>query len=118
LSIDTLKADRQVYSERLAAEVMSGGDVKASPRQPEKRPQELKAQEGIEWLAGLNPLLAATIAARIKALKAERAELALEGQPTRRRSSVTTGGYDPSMRWAGRVAGKPPEERIPDVVVG
>jgi hypothetical protein len=60
LSIDTLKADRQVYSERLAAEVMSGGDVKASPRQPEKRPQELKAQEGIEWLAGLNPLLAAT----------------------------------------------------------
>jgi hypothetical protein len=39
---------------------MSGGDVKASPRQPEKSPQELKAQEGIEWLAGLNRLLAAT----------------------------------------------------------
>jgi hypothetical protein len=34
--------------------------VKASPRQPEKSPQELKAQEGIEWLEGLNRLLAAT----------------------------------------------------------
>jgi len=34
--------------------------VKASPRCPETSPQELKAQEGIEWLAGLNPLLAAT----------------------------------------------------------
>jgi hypothetical protein len=60
LSIDTLKAGRQEHSERLAEKVTSGGDVKASPRQPEKRPQELKAQEGIEWLAGLNPLLAAT----------------------------------------------------------
>jgi hypothetical protein len=60
LSIDTLKAGRQVDSECLAVEVMSGGDVKASPRHPEKRPQELKAQEGIEWLAGLTPLLAAT----------------------------------------------------------
>jgi len=49
-----------VDSEHLAAEVMSGGDVKASPRCTEKSPQELKAQEGIEWLAGLNPLLAAT----------------------------------------------------------
>jgi hypothetical protein len=39
---------------------MSGGGVRASPRYPEKDPQELKAQEGIEWLAGLNPLLAAT----------------------------------------------------------
>jgi len=34
--------------------------VKAIPRCPEKSPKELKAQEGIEWLAGLNPLLAAT----------------------------------------------------------
>jgi len=33
--------------------------VKAIPRCPEKSPKELKAQEGIEWLAGLNPLLAA-----------------------------------------------------------
>ena len=47
-------------SEHLAVEVMSGGDVKASSRCTEKSPQELKAQEGIEWLAGLNPLLAAT----------------------------------------------------------
>ena len=39
---------------------MSGGGVKASPRHPEKSPQELKAQEGIEWLAGLTHLLAAT----------------------------------------------------------
>jgi hypothetical protein len=39
---------------------MSGGDVKASPRHPEKRPQELKAQEGIEWLAGLIRLQATT----------------------------------------------------------
>jgi hypothetical protein len=34
--------------------------VKASPRQPEKSPQELKAQEGIERWTGLNPLLIAT----------------------------------------------------------
>lgn len=47
-------------SEHLTVEVTSGGDVKASSRCPEKSPQELKAQEGIEWLAGLNPLLAAT----------------------------------------------------------
>ena len=39
--------------------VKSGGVVKAIPRCPEKSPRELKAQEGIEWLAGLNPLLAA-----------------------------------------------------------
>jgi hypothetical protein len=39
---------------------MSGGGVKASPRYLEKSPRELKAQEGIEWLAGLNRLLAAT----------------------------------------------------------
>jgi hypothetical protein len=35
---------------------MSGGDVKAPPRQPDRSPQELKAQEGIEWTAGLNRL--------------------------------------------------------------
>jgi hypothetical protein len=58
--IDTLEASRRVDSECEAVKGMSGGDVKASPRQPEKSPQELKAQEGIEWLAGLNPLLAAT----------------------------------------------------------
>jgi hypothetical protein len=39
---------------------MSGGGVKASPRYLEKSPKELKAQEGIEWLAGLNRLLATT----------------------------------------------------------
>jgi len=39
---------------------MSGGDVKASPRYLEKSPKELKAQEGNEWLAGLNRLSAAT----------------------------------------------------------
>jgi hypothetical protein len=39
---------------------MSGEDVKASSRQPEKSPQELKAQEGIEWTAGLNRLPATT----------------------------------------------------------
>ena len=39
---------------------MSGGGVKASPRQPEKSPRELKAQEGIEWLAGLIRLPATT----------------------------------------------------------
>jgi len=44
----------------LTIEVMSGGDVKAFPRYPEKSPSELKAQEGIERLAGLNHLLAAT----------------------------------------------------------
>jgi hypothetical protein len=49
-----------VNSEHSAEEAMSGGGVKAPPRYPEKNPQELKAQEGIEWLAGLNPLLAAT----------------------------------------------------------
>jgi hypothetical protein len=48
LLIDTLKASRQVDNECEAAKVMNGGDVKASPRQPEKSPQELKAQEGIE----------------------------------------------------------------------
>jgi len=37
-----------VYSEREAGKVMSGGDVKAFPRCPEKSPRELKAQEGIE----------------------------------------------------------------------
>jgi hypothetical protein len=39
---------------------MSGGGAKASPRHPEKNPQELKAQEGIEQSAGLNRLLTAT----------------------------------------------------------
>jgi len=58
--IDTLKAGRRVYSEGLTQKVMSGGGVKAFPRYSEKSPQELKAQEGIEWLAGLNHLLTAT----------------------------------------------------------
>jgi hypothetical protein len=39
---------------------MSGGGVKALPRQPEVNPQELKAQEGIERKAGLNRLSVAT----------------------------------------------------------
>jgi hypothetical protein len=58
--IDTLKASRQVDSECETGKVMSGGGVKASPRHPEKRPKELKAPEGIEWLAGLIRLLAET----------------------------------------------------------
>jgi hypothetical protein len=49
-----------VDSERKAGKVMSGGGVKAFPRCSEKNPQELKAQEGIERLAGLNNLSAAT----------------------------------------------------------
>jgi len=48
-----------VDSERSTWKVKSGGIVKAIPRCPEKSPKELKAQEGIERLAGLNPLLAA-----------------------------------------------------------
>jgi len=39
---------------------MNGGDVKASPRYPKESPRELKAQEGIERKAGLNPLLVVT----------------------------------------------------------
>jgi hypothetical protein len=39
---------------------MSGGGVRAFPRCLDKNLRELKAQEGIEWLAGLNRLLAAT----------------------------------------------------------
>jgi hypothetical protein len=34
--------------------------VKASPRYSKKSPRELKAQEGIERKAGLNPLLVVT----------------------------------------------------------
>jgi hypothetical protein len=49
-----------MYSEYSTRKVMSGGGVKAPPRQSEKSPKELKAQEGIEWLAGLNPLSAKT----------------------------------------------------------
>jgi hypothetical protein len=60
LLIDTLEASRRVDSECKAGKVMSGGGVKASPRQPEKNPRELKAQEGIEWQAGLTPLFATT----------------------------------------------------------
>jgi len=60
LLIDTLEASRRVDSECEAVEAMSGGGVKASPRQPEKSPQELKAQEGIEWWGGLIRLPAAT----------------------------------------------------------
>jgi hypothetical protein len=39
---------------------MSGWGAKAARRYSEKSPRELKAQEGIEWLAGLNLLSAAT----------------------------------------------------------
>jgi hypothetical protein len=60
LLIDTLKASRRVDSECETTEVTSGGGVKASPRQSEISPQELKAQEGIEWKAGLNRLSSAT----------------------------------------------------------
>jgi hypothetical protein len=59
LLIDT-QVSRRADSEREAVEAMSGGDVKASPRQPEKSPRELKAQEGIEWWGGLIRLPTAT----------------------------------------------------------
>jgi hypothetical protein len=49
LLIDTLKARRRGYSERATRKVMNGGGVKASPRQPEESPQELKTREGIEY---------------------------------------------------------------------
>jgi hypothetical protein len=49
LLIDTLKSSRRVDSECKTGKGMSGGDVKAFPRQTEKSPRELKAQEGIEW---------------------------------------------------------------------
>lgn len=39
---------------------MNGGDVKAFPRYLKEIPQELKSQEGIELLAGLNRLFVAT----------------------------------------------------------
>jgi hypothetical protein len=42
------------------AKDMSGGGVKASPRQPKESPQELKTREGIEWSEGLNRRSAAT----------------------------------------------------------
>jgi hypothetical protein len=48
LLIDTLKVAQFVDFECDLVKAMSGGGVKASPRQPEKSPQELKAQEGIE----------------------------------------------------------------------
>jgi hypothetical protein len=60
LLIDTLEASRRVDSECESVRAMSGGGVKASPRQPEKSPQELKAQEGIEWQGGLIRRPAAT----------------------------------------------------------
>jgi hypothetical protein len=49
-----------VYCERFAGKVISGEGVKASSRCSDESPRELKAQEGIEWLAGLNRLSAAT----------------------------------------------------------
>jgi hypothetical protein len=49
-----------VYSEYLTQKVMSGGGVKAPPRHLDKSPRELKAQEGIELLAGLNRLSSIT----------------------------------------------------------
>jgi hypothetical protein len=70
LLIDTLKARRRGYSERATRKVMNGGGVKASPRQPEESPQELKTREGIEWTAGLNRLSSATDRCSDKALKA------------------------------------------------
>jgi hypothetical protein len=42
-SIDTLEIGFETYSECREAKVMSGGDVKASPRCSEKSPKELKA---------------------------------------------------------------------------
>jgi hypothetical protein len=48
LLIDTLKVIQFVDFECDLAKAMSAGGVKAPPRQPEKSPQELKAQEGIE----------------------------------------------------------------------
>jgi hypothetical protein len=40
--IDTLEANRQVHTQGLAAEVMSGASVKALARYPERSPKELK----------------------------------------------------------------------------
>jgi len=39
---------------------MSGGNAKVFPRHLKKSPKELKSQEGIELLAGLNRLFVAT----------------------------------------------------------
>ena len=47
--IDTLKAGRRVDNECETVNAKSGGGVKASPRQLEINPRELKTQEGIEW---------------------------------------------------------------------
>jgi hypothetical protein len=69
---------------------MSGGGVKAPSRCPEKSPKELKAQEGIEWLAGLNPCSLRRIAVRINALEAERNDLAPVRQLAGRRIPPTT----------------------------
>jgi hypothetical protein len=60
LLIDTLKAGRREYKEHSAQKVTSGGVAKASPRQPERSPQELKTREGIERLRSLNSFSAAT----------------------------------------------------------
>ena len=44
----------------MAGKVKSGGGARASPRHSEEDPKGLKAQEGIEWLAGLNHLQVTT----------------------------------------------------------
>jgi hypothetical protein len=77
---------------------MSGGGVKASPRNLEKSPKKLKSQEGIEWLAGLTPLLAATDRYSDEDPEVEGADLAPGRQLAGRRSSETTRGYGVPMR--------------------
>jgi hypothetical protein len=93
--------------------------VRASPRCSETSPQELKAQEGIEWLAGLTRLSVTTD-------RCSDQSPGVWGGRIRRRwgnspvgdSRETTRGHDSSMRRAGWAAGKIPEVRIPDVAAG
>jgi hypothetical protein len=68
-----------VYCERVAVKVMSGGDVKASPRCSNKSLRELKAQEGIEWLAGLNRLSATTDCCSDQRLEDDAGESGISG---------------------------------------
>jgi hypothetical protein len=79
-----------LYSERLAAKVMSGGGAKASPRCLEKNPQELKVQEGIERLSGLNRLVVATDRCSDQCLEVE-ALGSGAGGATRRQESLANG---------------------------
>jgi hypothetical protein len=69
---------------------MSGGGAKASPRCLEKSPQELKVQEGIEWLSGLNRLIVATDRCSDQRLEVE-ASGSGAGGATRQQESLANG---------------------------